>query len=120
MTNLSDCITENIKGKHFKERNSASEIVQIVEFRSSDGDRSSRAGVKVWYPLTDVYGFIDSDVFENYIPCSATEIERIRRLEKHSPTESNILTLDSAREARDKKEQAEAYEKSSHLADHIP
>ena len=80
--NINTAITTYLRGKCYKEKNSASEIMQIVEFKASNGDMSSRAGIRVWYPLTDIDGFIDSDGFENYVPCSVAEIERIRRLGK--------------------------------------
>lgn len=82
MANLNDYLTEELKGKCFKEKNSAQNFIQATEFVPAKGDGSSEAGVRVWYPLSNTYGFISSTVFENYIPCSATEIERIRRFDK--------------------------------------
>jgi hypothetical protein len=120
MTNLNDYITENIKGKCFEHKTCGVDIVQLVEFVPANQSSDNRARIKVWYPLEDKEGYLDSSVFENYIQCSATEIERIRRLGKTPQTESNILSLDSAREARDKKGKAEQYDKIAHLADHVP
>jgi len=77
--NINDYLTAAVKGKCFRLSKSESQIVQIVEFVPST-DTNSRAGVRIWYPLSDSYGFIDSDMFENYIPCSATEIDRVRLL----------------------------------------
>lgn len=120
-----EIINETFKGGCYRLKGDSEE--KVFHFNGLEFE-SGRPYIKVCYPVLE----IDNHIFFNerlqdleYVP--VTEIDKIRaRYDasgrsnlKECHSESNILTLDLAREARDKKERTKAYTESSHLADHL-
>ena len=79
--NLNVDISKYCHRKVYREKGSKTNIVQLGDFLPDDANSNRKAGVEVWYPLTDTCGFIENRDFVNYEKCSAVEIEKARRLE---------------------------------------